>query len=124
MAYERNAAYSDAEAEFHKAAGLQGSLTFALAGLGRAYALAGRRRDAQRVADQLEHPSPKRYVPSIYIAAIYAAMGDKDRAMKFTRSAFEERSDYMIYLRTDPWAEEMRGDPRFQEILRLVAQGR
>jgi len=50
-------------------------------------------------------------------------MGDKDRAMKFTRSAFEERSDYMIYLRTDPWAEEMRGDPRFQEILRLVAQG-
>jgi tetratricopeptide (TPR) repeat protein len=124
MAYEQNAAYSDAEAEFHKAGDLQGSPTFAMAGLGRAYALAGRTRDAQRVADQLQRLSPKQYVPSIYIAAIYAAMGDKDRAMRFTRSALEERSDYMIYLGSDPWAEQLRGDPRFQEILRLVAQGR
>ena len=124
MAYVQNAAYSEAEAEFRKANELQGSSTFAMAGLGRAYALAGRRRDAQRVADQLEHPSPKRYVPSVYIAAIYASMGEKDRAIRFTRRAFEERSDYMIYLKSDPWAEQLRDDPRFQEILRLVAQGR
>jgi hypothetical protein len=30
----------------------------------------------------------------------------------------------MIYLNSDPWAEQLRDDPRFQEILRLVAQGR
>jgi TolB-like protein/DNA-binding winged helix-turn-helix (wHTH) protein/Tfp pilus assembly protein PilF len=124
MAYEQNAAYSGAEVEFNKARDLQGSPTFALAGLGRAYALAGRRRDAQRVADQLEHPAPTRYVPSVYLAAVYAAMGEKDRAIRFTQRALEERSDYMIYLNTDPWAEPLRDDPRFREILRTVAQGR
>jgi tetratricopeptide (TPR) repeat protein len=124
MAYEQNAAYSDAEVEFNTARDLQGSPTLALAGLGRAYALAGRRREAQRVADRLEHPSPKRYVPSVYIAAVYAAMGEKDRAIGFTERALDERSDYMIYLNTDPWAEPLRDDPRFREILRTVAQGR
>jgi tetratricopeptide (TPR) repeat protein len=123
MAYEQNAAYSDAEVEFNKAKDLQGSPTFALAGLGRAYALAGRRRDAQRVADQLERPAPSLYVPSVYLAAVYAAMGEKDRAIGFTRKALEERSDYMIYLNTDPWAEPLRDDPRFREIMRRVAQG-
>ena len=124
MAYEQNGAYSDAEVEFNQARDLQGSPTFALAGLGRAYALAGRRREAQHVADQLEHPAPTRYVPSVYLAAVYAAMGEKDRAIAFTRKALEERSDYMIYLNTDPWAEPLRDDPRFREILRTVAQGR
>lgn len=124
MAYEQNGAYSDAEVEFNEARDLQGSPTFALAGLGRAYALAGRRREAQHVADQLEHPAPTRYVPSVYLAAVYAAMGEKDRAIAFTRKALEERSDYMIYLNTDPWAEPLRDDPRFREILRTVAQGR
>jgi TolB-like protein/DNA-binding winged helix-turn-helix (wHTH) protein/Tfp pilus assembly protein PilF len=121
MTYEQNAAYSDAEVEFNKAKDLQGSLAFALAGLGRTYALAGRRREAQRVVDQLEQRAP--YVPSVYLAAVYAAMGEKDRAIGFTEKALAERSDYMIYLNTDPWAEPLRGDPRFRDILRRVAQG-
>jgi hypothetical protein len=29
----------------------------------------------------------------------------------------------MIYLNTDPWAEPLRDDPRFREIMRRVAQG-
>jgi tetratricopeptide (TPR) repeat protein len=122
MAYEQNAAYSGAEVEFNKAKDLQGSPSFALAGLGRAYALAGRRRDAQRVADQLQHSTS--YIPSVYLAALYAAMGDKDRAIKFAEKALAERSDYMIYLKTDPWADPLRDDPRFRDVVRGVAQAR
>ncbi len=124
MAYQQKGAYSDAEAELRIAKDLQASPSFVLAGLGHTYALAGRRQDARRVVDQLERPAPGRYVPSIYIAAIYAAMGEKDKAILFAQKALEERTDYMIYLKTDPWAEPLRGDPRFGEILRRVAQGR
>ncbi len=120
MAYERTADYSDAEAAFQTARALQGSPTLALTGLGRVYALSGRPGDARRIAGELEHPAPARYVPAVYIAAVYAAMGDKDRAISFTRKAVEERSDYAIYLNTDPWAEPLRADPRFQEITRAV----
>jgi DNA-binding winged helix-turn-helix (wHTH) protein/TolB-like protein/Tfp pilus assembly protein PilF len=124
MAYEQTGAWADAEAEFKKVRDLEGSASLALAGLGRVYARSGRRADAQRVADQLEHPVPPRYVPSVYIAAVYAAMGEKDKAIAFTRKAFDERSDYMIYLNADPWAEPLRGDPRLRQIMDSVAQGR
>jgi len=123
MAYEQTEAYPDAEAEFAKARGLEGSPSLALAGLGRVYARTGRRADAQRIAGQLEHPEPARYVPSIYIAAVYAAMGEKEKALSLTGKAIEERSDYVIYLNTDPWAEPLRADPRFRQIMRGVGHG-
>jgi TolB-like protein/Tfp pilus assembly protein PilF len=123
MAYEQSGAYPNAEAEFKTAREQQVSPSLALAGLGRVYARAGRRADAQRVVDELEQPVPVRYVPAVYIGAVYAAMGERDKAISFTRKALEERSDYMIYLNTDPWAEPLRGDPRFQEIIRGVARG-
>ena len=123
MAYEQKKLYSEAIAEFQKAAALSGNGTFAMAGLAREYALSGKNPEARQLLHQLEESAKQRYVPGAYFAVVYAALGEKDQAMEWTRRAYDERSDYMVYLRTEPWADSLRSDPRFQQLLQLIAQG-
>jgi TolB-like protein/Tfp pilus assembly protein PilF len=125
MAYEGKQQYPEAIAEYKRALGLPGSRSFALAGLGRAYALSGKHSEARRLLDELEKTVKRQYVPAVYLAAIYAALGNKDQSIAWTRKAYEERSDYLVYLRTEPWADTLRSDPRFQKLSQLIgpAQG-
>jgi hypothetical protein len=51
-------------------------------------------------------------------------MGDKDRGIAWTRKAFDERSDYLVYLKTEPWADPLRSDPRFRQIVESVASAK
>jgi len=37
--------------------------------------------------------------------------------------AHDERSDYLVYLATDPWADPLRPDLRFQRLVRLISHG-
>jgi tetratricopeptide (TPR) repeat protein len=123
MAYEESRRFPEAIDEFGKALD-RGSGSLALAGLGSAYGLAGRPADARKVLDQLQRIAVHEYVPAAYVAAIYAAMGDRDRGIEWTRKAFDERSDYMVYLRTEPWADSLRSDPRFRQIVESVASAK
>ena len=124
MAYEGKKLYGDAIAEYNKGLALPGSRPFALAGLGRAYVLSGKHREARRVLNELESIAKQHYVPAVYLAAIFAAMGDKERSIQWMSKAHDERSDYLVYLATDPWADSMRQDPRFQRLAQLISHGK
>jgi TolB-like protein/DNA-binding winged helix-turn-helix (wHTH) protein/Tfp pilus assembly protein PilF len=122
MALEHRGAYAEAIEEFNQASRLQASPFFVLAGMGCAHALAGHAREARQALDRLDEAGRREYVPAVYRAAIWAALGDKDRGIEWTRKAVEERSDYMVYLKTEPWADPLRSDPRFQQLLQAVEQ--
>jgi hypothetical protein len=77
--------------------------------LGVAYARAGRRRDAERIAGIVPHPASK--------ALIFAALGDKDRTIDFldqmvsmgpTRVGRELISPEYAFLIGDPRLEGLR----------------
>jgi tetratricopeptide (TPR) repeat protein len=123
MAYVQKRLYTEALAEFNKASALPGSHTFALANIGRTYALSGRAAEARQVLRELEVAARQEYVPAMYMAAIYAALGDRDQSIRWIEKAYEERSDYMIYLRTEPSLDGLRSEPRFKEFLKLIAPG-
>ncbi len=124
MAYEGKHQYEAAISEYNKALALPVSRPFALTGLGRAYALSGKRGQAMGVLDELEKASRRQYVPAVYFAGIYSALGDAGQSLKWLRKAYDERSDYVVYLRTDPWADSLRPDPRFQKLLELMGPRR
>jgi Flp pilus assembly protein TadD len=121
MALERTRDYEGAIAEFNQALDLQGSVPFSLGGLGSAHALAGRRDEARRILRRMEELGKTQYVPAIYTAAVYAALGERERFLDQVRKAVDERSDYVIYLRTEPWADPLRSDPEFQKLLQTVS---
>jgi TolB-like protein/DNA-binding winged helix-turn-helix (wHTH) protein/Flp pilus assembly protein TadD len=120
MALIQKKSYADALSEFNKANALPGSPTFVIANIAGAYALSGRVAEARRLLAELQQSASQQYVPAIYIAGVYAALGDKDQAFKWLQQGYAERDDYMIYLRTEPWGDSLRADPRYQRLLERI----
>lgn len=84
-------------------------------GLGVAYALSGRRKEALEVAGELERANY--YWFTWGLAEIYAALGDKDKAMQWVEAAYEQRHDFVPWLRSSPLEKLLSDDPRFLAIV-------
>ncbi len=86
--------------------------------LGYAYALAGRKVDAQQVLEKLTGPAEHDYVSPTSIALIYVGLGEKDKAFELLQE-FPEVTSYLPF-KVDPVWDPLRSDPRFQDVLRHV----
>jgi hypothetical protein len=62
--------------------------------------------------------SKRTYVSPYNFVIIYAALGDKDKALEFLERAYDERSYYMTWLNVDFQLDSLRDDPRFKDIVR------
>ncbi len=91
-----------------------------LALLGHLYAVSGQRAAAHKIILQLQQIGNDRYVPSLYVAMVYTGLGDKDEAFAWLNKAFAERSEYLVYLPTEPIADPLRSDPRFPALLQRL----
>src|SRR5713226_5381496 len=79
MAYEQVARQDEAIAECQKALSLSGREPAVLGVLGHAYAVSGKRAEAQKVLAELKDLSNRRYVAPFDIVLIYAGLGDKSQ---------------------------------------------
>jgi Tfp pilus assembly protein PilF len=116
MVYEQKRMYREAEAEFTRCVELFADPAIR-AWLGRVYALEGRRQDAERILNEMNAVARQKYVSPYPLATVYAALGDRDRAMELLDKVFEERSYYVVWLNVDPIWDGMRGDRRFADLL-------
>jgi TolB-like protein/Tfp pilus assembly protein PilF len=117
-AYREKRMYQEALNEFDLAR-KQSNDSPALLGLyGHALAIAGDKAGAQQMLAKLEQSSKTRYVPALYFAAVYTGLGDKDQTFHWLEKAFNEQDDRLIYLGVDPIADPLRGDPRFQQLMK------
>ncbi len=119
-AYQQTGDHARAVAEIEEAARLAPGLPTAQAALAHAYALAGRRSEARRMVARLERLSKERYVTPVGIALVHLALGDRRRALVWLEQGCEARDHYLVDLKTDPAYDGLRGDSRFQAMLRRV----
>jgi TolB-like protein/Flp pilus assembly protein TadD len=103
-----------------KAAQISGGDITCVAGSGYVYALAGRTEDARAVLRRLEQTSRSRYVRSESFAWIHAALKQNDQAIAWLEKAYLERSAEMINIRSTPEYDNLRADPRFQDLVRRM----
>jgi tetratricopeptide (TPR) repeat protein len=106
--------------ELNRAASLSGDSPLYISQVAVALAVAGRNREALRIAHELETNSRKRYVSPYGLAQIYAVLGSKDVAFKWLQAAYADRAIWMRYLAVDPTFDRYRSDQRFQEFLRRI----
>jgi serine/threonine protein kinase/tetratricopeptide (TPR) repeat protein len=117
-AYEQKGAFPEAIEQFRNCVRLTGGTRPSmLALLGHAYAAANRGTEARAILEQLSALTKKTYVPSYPVAAIYAALGEKDEALARLERAYEERDAWLDYLGLDPRLDGLRSDPRFASLL-------
>jgi tetratricopeptide (TPR) repeat protein len=121
VGYEGTGKRLESISEYQKAVELSGGDQDATVALAHAYAGVGRRAETQKVLRDLEQESTKVYVSPYLIATLYATLGDKDKAFKFLEKAYLEKSlDISWYLKADLRIDNLRSDPRYQNLLRRV----
>ena len=60
------------------------------------------------------------YVTPYGIALIFAGLNDKEQAIHWLRNAYEDQSHWLVWLNLDPRFDNVRPDPRFQELLKRM----
>jgi hypothetical protein len=87
-----------------------------LAGLGHALAVLQDRREALKVADELERLRGAKGLFAYELGVIRAALGERDQAFRWLERAIQERSGWIAYLRVDPRLDALRADGRFDRL--------
>ena len=104
--------YEEAIAAYKKAKEVDPNGKNFQAALAHVYALMGRRREARQMVSGLK-ANP--YI----IAAVYAALGDKDEAFRILEKAVEERQ-LITPIKVEPPLENLHSDPRWKALLRRM----
>jgi tetratricopeptide (TPR) repeat protein len=116
--YLQKAMHNEAIEEARKAIYLSGEgIPLFVAQLGAIYSHSGKRKEAEKVLDQLHELSKQRYVSPFYIAVIYVGLGQKDQAFEWLEKAYEEHDHALEALKVDPMLDSVRSDPRFIALM-------
>jgi tetratricopeptide (TPR) repeat protein len=91
-----------------------------LATLASVYGLAGRKRDAMKLIDELKQVSRQHYVSNSLFVEAYIGLGEKDEAMARLERAYEEHDQWMVYIKAYPGWDALRSEPRFQALVRRM----
>ena len=92
-----------------------------LAGVAWTWAMSGDKAEAKRAKSELLEFSKHNHVSPYYFANYEARFGDREAAFKWLEKAYEERDPGIVDLDQEDNFAQMRSDPRFQKLQRLVA---
>jgi tetratricopeptide (TPR) repeat protein len=121
VGYEGAGQTMEAIPEYQKAVELSGGDQDPAAALAHAYATTGRRAEALRILREWQRQSQTSYVSPYMIATVYASLGEKNKAFEYLEKAYEEKSsDLPYFLKADLRVDNLRSDPRFQDLMRRM----
>ena len=106
-------------AERESSGGARTPYADAVAGL--AYALAGDRNNAAPYIDRMEHEVAASGTSPVSLAWVYAALGQTERACDLLNQAAAYRDRRLLYIKVVPYAVFLRGNPKFQALLRQMS---
>jgi Flp pilus assembly protein TadD len=120
LAYAQRGAHDEAVRELERAGNGRLQTPLELGELGYVYARAGRLQDAHRVITELTDRSTREYVSPYALALVHAGLRENSRALDWLERAGEERSPRLIFLNVEPMLDDLRGEPRFKQLVRRV----
>lgn len=118
LVYLEKAMYAEAVAEIQKALELSKGNPKSMATLAQTYAASGRISEAKQILEQLENT--KDYVASFEVAVVYARLNDQEQAFKWLETAYAERNNSLIFIKSDPGLDRLRSNSRFLDLLRRM----
>ena len=88
-----------------------------MAELAYAYALSGRREEAEKVLHDLKGISERRSTQAFDYALIYTGLGNNDKAFEWLERARREHAGPLAGLGVDPRWDSLRADHRFADLM-------
>jgi TolB-like protein/cytochrome c-type biogenesis protein CcmH/NrfG len=109
----------EALAEYEKARGIDAT-PLVMASIACAHAIGGNRGQALKVVKELDELSRERYISPYDLAKIQLSLGDTDKAIELLEKAFDDQSEFAIFMKVDPSLDSLRDVPRFNALLDRV----
>jgi TolB-like protein len=119
-AYTQKGMYEEAISMLQKGRSLSGDIPSILGALGQTYALAKRPAEARRLLEELGELAKRRHVASTCFALIHLGLGEKDQALDWLETGARGRETPLAALKVHPAYDNLRGEPRFQALLRKL----
>jgi serine/threonine-protein kinase len=85
-----------------------------------AYLASGRRSEALRLRADIERLRQHAYVSPVSLGHVHFAFGEAEEGFRQLERALEVRDQSLPSLKIEPAYDSIRGDPRFQKILRRL----
>jgi tetratricopeptide (TPR) repeat protein len=82
-----------------------------------AYAKLGRRQEAEAVLNKWKEDGKTKYIMNYWVAIADAALGEKDAAFAGLEKAYQGHDWFLPRIKTDPFMDPLRDDPRFENLL-------
>jgi serine/threonine-protein kinase len=120
LLYRASGRYELAITQGEKGADLSAGSPLMRAALAHSYGKAGRAKEAREILVDLTKLAEHKYVAPHFFAGVHIGLGENDRALEYLEKSYEEHSHWLIYLHMDPSMDDLRNDPRFQDLLRRV----
>ena len=118
LTYVANQQFDEAIATSEKTVTVSERAPAALGVLGLAYGSAGRKREANKVLNELLELQKHRYVSPMALSYVYIGLGNKDEAFAWLEKSYQERSNHLAFIKVSPTVDPLRSEPRFVELLR------
>jgi serine/threonine-protein kinase len=110
----------EARRVLREAASMPEAGTYTMASLAFALARAGDEQEARSILTRLEEHRATGYVSPVALATIHLGLNEPQRALDWTEVAFAERRGWLAYLKVNPIMDPMRGDPRFEVLVKKM----
>jgi tetratricopeptide (TPR) repeat protein len=120
LSYAQLGMHKEALASFERAVSASNRSPLMRAEYAYALALSGDATRAQTELAELIEISKQKYLSAYHIAAIYVALKENDNAFAWLEKAFQDRADWMVFLKVDPRFNSLHSDQKFIELLRRM----
>src|SRR5215212_1040325 len=88
--------------------------------MGYALGLAGQREEAETLLNVLREISERKYVSPYSMLVIHLALGPQERVFELLQQLFNERNEWLVWLKVSPELRTIHNHPRFKELMSLV----
>lgn len=120
LSYLRLGRNPEATTEMEKAVELSNRSGISLGDLGFVYASTGRKAEALNLIKELEGKYQQKEAIGQYLAAVYVALGDIDKAFEWLEKDFEARNGKLPEIRWQLQFDALRGDARYRDLLKRM----
>jgi TolB-like protein/tetratricopeptide (TPR) repeat protein len=112
--------FDESVAAFRHAVDISGGFPLMLGWLGLALGLGGQTDEARAVLERLRAVASQRFVLPTSFAWIHVGLGEVDDAFRWMGRAIERNDGWIPALKSYPFLDPFRADPRFHVLLRKL----
>jgi len=121
-AYQYKGMLAEALAEAQRVMTRSGASREELAAIRQGDAASGMRSVERWMLNRAKKAAARGYMSAYQLATRHAALGEKKLALEWLEKAYTDRDPMMALLNTDPAYDGLRQEPRFGDLLRLIAR--